>query len=141
MEVKQLIFININILRVSILFSKTVIQFFLIIKKFNCIQINIESNHLNSHEIYDYNCLKYSIQIFKNQTLWKYKIILSYPPKYVLVVGYPRNLKEEYPDIPFKSVDSAFSIASSIFFFKGKTNTVMGIDFIKYMFFLLKLKI
>lgn len=37
----------------------------------------------------------------------------------MLVTGYPRNLKEEYPDIPFKTVDSAFSIASSIFFFKG----------------------
>ena len=35
-----------------------------------------------------------------------------------MVKGYPRSLKEEYPDMPFKSVDSAFSIASSIFFFK-----------------------
>ena len=55
----------------------------------------------------------------KNESIWKYKIVLTYPPKYVLLKGYPRLLKEEYPDIPFRSVDSAFSIASSIFFFKG----------------------
>ncbi len=54
----------------------------------------------------------------KNESLWKYKITFAYPPKYILIKGYPRPLKEEYPDIPFKSVDSAFSIASSIFFFK-----------------------
>lgn len=32
--------------------------------------------------------------------------------------NYPKLMKEEYPDIPFRSVDSAFSIATSIFFFK-----------------------
>ena len=58
--------------------------------------------------------------MLKNESIWKYKIVLTYPPKYVLLKGYPRLLKEEYPDIPFRSVDSAFSIASSIFFFKGK---------------------
>ena len=70
--------------------------------------------HVDSAYLYD--------DIFhftKDEMLWKYKIVLSYPPKYVLIYGYPKPLKEEYPDIPFKSVDSAFSIASSIFFFKG----------------------
>jgi hypothetical protein len=34
------------------------------------------------------------------------------------VKGYPKLIKEEYPDIPFKTVDSVFSISTSIFFFK-----------------------
>ena len=52
--------------------------------------------------------------------IWKYKLVMSYPQKYEIIEGYPKQIKEEYPYIPFKSVDAAFSVATSIFFFKGK---------------------
>lgn len=55
----------------------------------------------------------------KNNMLWKYRIANSYPPKYVLDRGFPKLLKEEYPQLPFKTLDAAFAVATSIFFFKG----------------------
>jgi hypothetical protein len=54
----------------------------------------------------------------KEEKIWKYKPISSYPPLYELAYGYPKQLREEYPYIPFSSVDAAFSISDAIFFFK-----------------------
>ena len=45
--------------------------------------------------------------------------MITYPPKYTMVPGYPKALKDEYPELPFENVDSAFAVASSVFFFKG----------------------
>lgn len=54
-----------------------------------------------------------------------------------MVLGYPKVLTDEFPHIPFESVDSAFSIGSSVFFFNGfdfwqntwESNTTRSIPF------------
>lgn len=54
----------------------------------------------------------------KNDLIWKYRSVASYPPRYEMVDGYPMLIRDEYPDIPFRSIDSAFAAGASIFFFK-----------------------
>ncbi len=56
----------------------------------------------------------------KGELIWKFSISKSYNTHYEAVAGYPRSLNLEFPHIPYKSVDSAFSSGSSVFFFKGK---------------------
>ena len=37
----------------------------------------------------------------------------------MLVKGYPKSTKEEYPSLPFDRIDGAFAVSSTVFLFKG----------------------
>ena len=60
----------------------------------------------------------------KGELIWKYKVNEKKLFDYKLVSGYPKLLAIEFPKIPFKSVDSAFSIGESVFFFKGNNKNI-----------------
>jgi hypothetical protein len=40
----------------------------------------------------------------------------------VIVKGYPKSIKEEYPSLPFNRIDGAFAVSSTVFLFKGFLN-------------------
>ncbi len=72
----------------------------------------------------------------KDKLIWKYSLSKSSSTRYIAITGYPKVLQSEFPNIPYKSVDSAFSSGSSVFFFKGKKSKYLLISRFNYNYFL-----